>query len=73
MTKENEIIAKLYSYGGGEQEPINLDAYLNSGGLITIRIDDENWIELSAIHAKKFREELDIAISDSLAQHISPT
>jgi hypothetical protein len=73
MTEGNEIIAKMLSYGGGEEEPINLDAYLNNGGLITIRIDDDRWIELSAIHAKRFRERLNNAIGESLARHLSPT
>jgi len=72
MTQETEIIAKLYSYGG-EDEPINIDAYLNNGWLIITRIDDYIWIELSAIHAKKFRERLDRCINESLAQHLSPT
>ena len=71
MSKDIEIPAKLLTYGGGEEEPIDMDAYLNQGGLITIRIDEENWIELSPISAKKLLKKLDYAVGQSLAEYLS--
>ncbi|EOW9235117.1 hypothetical protein ACOA55_002541 [Vibrio cholerae] len=71
MSKDIEIPAKLFSYGGGEEEPIDIDAYLNQGGLITLRIDEDNWIELSPISAKKLLKKLDYAVGQSLAEYLS--
>ena len=71
MSKDIEIPAKLLTHGGGEEEPIYMDAYLNQGGLITIRIDEESWIELSPISAKKLLKNLDYAVGQSLAEYLS--
>ncbi|NOI26667.1 hypothetical protein [Vibrio mediterranei] len=71
MSDGIEIPAKLFSYGGGEEEPIDIDAYLNRGGLITIRIDEDNWIELSPISAKKLLKKIDYAVGQSLAEYLS--
>jgi len=71
--EEETIPAKLYSYGGGEEKPINLDAYLNQGGLISIKLDEDNWIELSPITAKKLIKKLNLAVGGSLTELLSPT
>ncbi|HIF9191925.1 TPA: hypothetical protein ACX6PF_001106 [Photobacterium damselae] len=48
-----------------------MDAYLNNGGLITIRIDEDKWIALSPIPAKKLLKKLDYAGGESLTEYFS--
>ncbi|MDH5902683.1 hypothetical protein AB4582_10575 [Vibrio splendidus] len=73
MSGDNPIIARMYTEGGGEETPVSLDAYLNNGGLISIAIDDDSWIEISPIEAKKLMGKFEHALGASLAQMLSPT
>jgi len=73
MSEENQIIARMYSENGGEETPIAIDAFLNNGGLISIPIDDGSWIEISPIEAKKLKEKLEEALSESLSLLLSPS
>jgi hypothetical protein len=73
MSDDNQIIARMYSEAGGEETPVLLDAYLNNGGLISIAIDDDCWIEISPIEAKKLMGKFEYALGASLVQMLSPT
>jgi hypothetical protein len=73
MSDNNEIIARMYTEGGGEETPIFIDAFLNNGGLISIALDDDSWIEVSPIEAKKLMAKLQHALGAALAQMLSPS
>jgi len=73
MPDNNEIIARMYTEGGGEETPVSIDAYLNNGGLISIAIDEDSWIEISPIEAKKLMAKLQYALGASLTQMLSPS
>jgi hypothetical protein len=73
MSDNNEIIARMYTEGGGEETPIFIDAFLNNGGLISIALDDDSWIEVSPIEAKKLMAKLQYALGAALTQMLSPS
>ena len=66
MSGSSDIPGKIYTYGGGDDKPIYLDAFFNNGGLITIAIDEETWIEVSPTSAKALVAKINIAMKDSV-------
>jgi hypothetical protein len=52
MSEDELLIGKMHTESGGEEMPVNIDAYLNKGGLVTITLDDNKWVEISPIMAK---------------------
>jgi hypothetical protein len=71
MSDNLEIPAKFYTHSGGEDYPISLDAFLNHGGLITIKLNEESWIELSPLSAKALMAKLNVGMKDSVAALLS--
>ena len=71
MSDNSEIPAQLYTHSGGEDELVSLDAFLNHGGSITIKINEESWIELSPLSAKALIGKLNVANKDSVAALLS--
>ena len=71
MSDEELLIGKMYTDHGGAEEPVNIDAYLNQGGLISIAIDEDKWIEMSPIMAKKLMIKLQYATGASLTEMLT--
>lgn len=71
MSENSEISAKLYTHSGGEDELISIDAFLNQGGLITLKLSEGSWVELSPLSAKALMAKLNVATKDSVAALLS--
>ncbi|GAB2529415.1 hypothetical protein [Microbulbifer agarilyticus] len=70
MSEEKDIPAKFFHEREGESH-VELDAFLNNGGLITIAIKDGAWIELSPLAVKELTARLNIASKDFAAELLS--
>lgn len=70
MSEENSISANFFHEREGESS-VELDAFLNNGGLITIAIKDGSWIEMSPLAVKELIARLNIASKDFAAELLS--
>ncbi|NNM81671.1 MAG: hypothetical protein HKL98_03570 [Burkholderiales bacterium] len=66
--EQQEIPAQLYTNGGGDYEPVNMDAYLSKNGMITVSLTEETWVQMSPLVAKQFVERLRGAIGEALVE-----
>ena len=55
-----------YWRGGPMGEPMDMDIYPNASGMIVLKISDGSFLEVSPVMAKRMRENLSRAISQSL-------
>lgn len=70
MSEEKEIPASFFHEREGES-PVELDAYLNNAGLISIAIKEGSWIEMSPLAAKELMARLNTACKDFAAELLS--
>ena len=71
MSEDEFLIGRMYTENGGEEMPVNIDAYLNKGGLVTLALGDDKWIEMSPIMAKKLMLRLQYATGSSLTEMLT--
>ncbi len=71
MSEDEFLIGKMYTENGGEEMPVDIDAYLNKGGLVTIALDSDKWIEMSPIMARELMLRLQYATGTSLTEMLT--
>lgn len=70
--EQQEIPAHLYTNGGEDDDPINLDAYLSQNGMITLSLNDDTWLQMSPLAAKRLIELLCGAVGESVIEILDP-
>ena len=65
--EENEVSANWVTYGGSETVPVGLKVYLSESGMITLRFDEDSWLQMSPVVAAQFIENVSTAIKHAKA------
>ncbi|MEQ1536772.1 MAG: hypothetical protein ABL923_12940 [Burkholderiaceae bacterium] len=71
-TENKETIPVHFYANGPEVNNESLSVYNNSGGMIILKIDDDTFIEVSPIMAKRLRDQLSTAIRCALTDMLRP-
>lgn len=67
VTPETQESVPVNFWNNGPMgEPMDLDIYPNASGMIVLKISDGSFLEVSPVMAKRMREKLSRAISQSL-------
>lgn len=69
---ERDVIPIRYFARGPEAELESLSVYTNNSGMIILSIDEDTYIEVSPVMAKRLRDQLSRAIRESLTNMLRP-
>ncbi|BCN13346.1 hypothetical protein RPSD_52310 (plasmid) [Ralstonia solanacearum] len=69
---EGENIPVRYFARGPEAEAQDLSVFCNSQGMVVLKIDDDTFIEIAPAMAKRLREQISVAIRESLTDMLRP-
>ena len=71
-SEDKQAIPVRFYAKGPEADAENLSVFNNTGGMIILKIDDDTFIEVSPIMAKRLRDQLSIAIRIALTDMLRP-
>ena len=69
--EQNGVPATLYTDRGGPDLE-SIEVYINAAGMVNIKVNDEVRLEVSPTMAKRLREQLSRAITQSLTDLLRP-
>lgn len=72
FTDEDLTISVNYYSRGPEAESEELSIFNNNRGMVVLKIDEDNFIEMSPKMAKRARDQLTKAISESIGTMFTP-
>jgi hypothetical protein len=70
--ENNSTISVNYYSRGPEAESVELSIFNNERGMVVLKIDDDNFIEMSPKMAKRARDQLTKTISESIGTMFTP-